>query len=96
MLVECMKPFNGGHGDEILPQVRTVYRVREVANTPFAGAKRTVGVRLVEIVNRPRWYLGGFYECLFDPTHFRPLSGDRLAIFRQHLTDVPSKTKEPA
>jgi hypothetical protein len=66
-----------------------VYTVRRVG--AFAQARHCVW--LEEIERRPVPHFG---EPGYHISRFRPLSGDRLAIFRQHLTGIPSKTKETA
>lgn len=65
------------------PKKGSVYTVREL--TFFSGAP---GLRLEEIVNAPLKYADGFGEATFFAWRFRPLSSDRLSIFRQHLAPI--------
>jgi len=80
--------FNPGENG---PKEGTVYTVRAVERD---GGD--VGLRLHEIVNPhvrctrsdvPGWF---FEERVFHAEHFRPLSSDRLSIFRQHFAPSPT------
>lgn len=85
--VLCIKDITTpvSHG-EVLPRKGNVYTVRSVHVTADT-------IRLAEIVNPPHRYISPtgnivFDECFFRTVNFRPLSSDRLSIFRQHLAPV--------
>lgn len=92
MLVECVDDAPGRFGKVLVKG--HVYIIRDVY-TPGAewGDHGNPGVRLKGI-SFPLDFDG--VEPGFRVDRFRPLGGDRLAIFRQHLVPVPSKTKETA
>jgi len=78
-----------GYGDEQIPVVGTVYTVRSVRNDIYPEPALLVE----EIINPARGYtLPDGRPAVIEPhwsaRYFRPLSSDRLAIFRQHLAPV--------
>lgn len=69
---------------ETLPVKGRVYTVRDVVFLDYETA-----LRLCEIVNEPHDYEEGFFECAFFSTGFRPITDDRLQIFRSLLNPTP-------
>lgn len=53
-----------------------------------------LALTFVEIVNQPKQYVEGFFECCFSIRWFRPVVGaaDDIALFAHHL----SRVGEPA
>jgi hypothetical protein len=78
----------GGYGDEAIPEKGGIYTVRDFANDG--------GIRLIEIVNPPRFYAEGRVECSFDVSRFRPLIERTvdISIFKVMLN--PSRVEEVA
>ena len=76
---------------EILPVKDEIYTVRDVVTYP----DNTIGIRLVEIVNVPKLYINGIYECTFDVRHFRPVDydyGETMAtILESELIEVENQ-----
>ena len=54
---------------EIFPVVREIYTIREIKDYHDG----ICGLRLAEIVNKPKFYRGGVTECWFASNRFRPL-----------------------
>lgn len=68
-----------------VPKKGVVYTVREVIPEDKWGPST---LRLHEVVNPLRAYAEGLCENSWDARAFRPLSSDRLSIFRQHLAPL--------
>jgi hypothetical protein len=88
-LVQCVESFQSVPGITV-PLKGRIYTIREILTE---GSES--GFRLFEIVNAPYrcWApIRGVVteEVVFVADHFRPLSDDRLAIFRQHLAPSPT------
>lgn len=89
----------GGYGDEHLPQVGSVYTIRELLSDDFSGIPC---LRLVEIVNRTREYEHAItgkvvvVEPAFTCRKFRPVQPRKtdISIFTAMLTGA--KEREPA
>ena len=74
--VECIKDdWVGFARGEIFPVLGCVYTVREVVT--YDGF---VGIRLVEIVNKPRRYIEAFGEMAFSVERFRPIGGTETGM----------------
>lgn len=81
----------GGYGDEAEPIVGSVYTIRSI-DLDRAPTVYPIGLRLVEIVNKPRSYRGlngdVFHEGSFGAHKFRPLVERKtdISIFKAMLT----------
>lgn len=79
--------------DEATPAEGQTYTIREVVDYCYA-----IGLRLVEIVNRPHDYADGCLECAFVIDAFRPLTTrtqeQDLELFLPLL--VPKRERERA
>lgn len=85
--VGCSGPFTKGLGKEKWPTKGTVYTVRALVTRWPQPA-----IRLAEIVNEPLAYGDGTYECAWWSGAFRPVDETRIAVFRQALAKLPTKT----
>jgi hypothetical protein len=76
--------WEGGFQDEIDPIYGHIYTIRGIVHYPFGPA----GLLLVEIVNAPRSYEEGFYECDFQAPNFRPVVERKtdISVFTAMLT----------
>lgn len=84
-----------GYGDEQKPVVGTVYTVRSIRNDLYPE----LALLVEEIVNPVRGYtLHDGRQAIIEPhwpvRSFRPLSSDRLSIFRQHLAPLSTDKVE--
>ena len=80
--------WDGGYGDEIFPQIGSVYTVRGIDLNRF-GSRCTTGLWLCEIHNEKRRYRTvGFVEASFASDCFRPLIERKtdISIFKKMLT----------
>lgn len=80
------------YGDEIFVEEGAVYTVRET----FLEYEGTHTLTVEEIINKPREYSDGLVEFHFASSRFRPITRDRLEIFRSILRDAPVDDKEHA
>ena len=82
--VACISGFTMPlkYQDEILPEVGEVYTISEIVDLPEG-----LGLRLVEIVNKPHQYSIGLCECCFAASAFRPVVETNIEIFTAMLTD---------
>jgi hypothetical protein len=83
--VVCIRSGTPPNG-ETPPLVGAVYTVRDIVDR---GHK--IGIRLVEIKNRPRNYgVCGYMECTFSPKCFRPIVSRKtdISIFTEMLTNA--------
>lgn len=80
------------YGDETFVREGAVYTVRET----FLEYQGTHTLTVEEIVNKPREYSDGLVEFHFAASRFRPITRDRLEIFRSILRDAPVDDKEIA
>lgn len=92
--VLCIRSFGPSDSEVTRPVKGGVYTVRGIY---AEGSKE--GLLLEEIRNPPllcRAPVRGmvFEEVLFVTSHFRPLSSDRLSIFRQHLAPLSTDKVE--
>jgi len=69
---------------ETLPSVGPVYTVRDVWLHPL----NIVAIRLVEIVNAPRKYRHGIFECAWDATFFRRVISTDISDLQKIARDV--------
>lgn len=84
MKVECIADLSLSCGfGEDCPAVGGIYTVREL----FASRGREA-LRLIEVVNQPLQYKGGFMECGFAIRAFRPIRNRStdITIFRELVT----------
>ena len=86
-LVECVAAEWQQFPGVVFPRNKTIYTVRDAVD--YGGG---IGLLLVEIVNRPIKSRHGFLEPIFCATGFRPITDDRLNIFRRLLAPLPSGT----
>jgi hypothetical protein len=70
---------------EIDPVLGEVYTVRAIVDCPGGLA----GLLLVEIVNQPDYYDGGYAEVVFCATCFRPVRTTDIGVFRSLLKSRP-------
>lgn len=91
MLVVCIKGADIGYRSRggWAPKTGYVYTVRGYYHGPQWDQ-----IYLEEYVHHETHPDG--CEIGWMASRFRPLGKDRLSIFRQHLTGIPSKTKETA
>jgi hypothetical protein len=66
--VVCVRRFTRVPDEEVIPVLGSVYTVRSLDHDERDG----LALRLVEIVNKPRFYVEGVCECNFRASHFRP------------------------
>lgn len=69
---------NGGYGDEVLPENRCAYTIRDIGIHPDPAYQEFASVLLEEIVNKARPYTNTdrivrTFEPRFRATRFRPL-----------------------
>lgn len=90
----------------VWPLVGEVYTIRQKTHGPFGEP----GVRLVEIINRPHFYMPrfgifpGICEQMFPQASFRPLTETKqtvetsssLDIFHEIVREVERTAKRPA
>jgi len=73
---------------EILPVVNEIYTIRNIET--YMGM---TGLHLDEIVNTPRLYVGGMYECMFNTKAFRPINysfgEDTVKEIEKELSLIP-------
>lgn len=74
--------------NEITPKKGIEYTVRDVCDNE--------SIRLVEIINEPQLYIGGFMECLFRPFRFAPLEtyGETYSIAIQLIQELEQVDKQ--
>ena len=84
---------------ENLPKNGVVYTVREMVDARARGyTDEDWGLRLVEIVNRKRWYTPPngriFTEMFFSASRFRPLRSTNIDVFLKMLEPTPARERE--
>lgn len=81
-----------GYGVEVGLIKGRVYTVRDMFWSNYFAREQ---LRVNEVHNPILDYLGdGLCECGFNPAHFRPITEDKLSIFRQHLAPSPKQTED--
>lgn len=68
---------------QIVPQIGTVYTIREFVERAGASA-----MLLHEIHNTPRQWADGVYELAMDGKFFRPVVETDISVFTKMLTDT--------
>ena len=85
--IRCGKPTS--HGEKV-PAIGGVYTIRNFAKRRDGK----IGLRLEEIINKPRFYSDlGYEECAFCPDTFRPVRKTDISIFTALLVSSPIKEK---
>lgn len=97
MKCELARPYipPGWRADQfsVIPNLPTrgvVYTVRTVEMCAYTNE---LAIRLVEIVNEPRWYLEGWTEPRFFARAFRPIVGTERGM--EILERIRIKASEP-
>ncbi len=78
----------GDTGGDQAPVYGVVYTIRSI-ETALDGSD-DLFLTFEEIRNPPGQYEDDYGEATWDASEFRPLSSDRLSIFRQHLAPSPT------
>jgi len=82
----------GDRGGDQVPVYGVVYTIRSI-ETALDGSG-DLFLTFEEIRNPPDLYEDGYGEVAWDSSQFRPLSSDRLSIFRQHLAPLSTDKVE--
>jgi hypothetical protein len=82
--VVCVKAEWSDLNGETAPVAGGIYTIRAIITYPDDFA----GLLLVEIINAPRYYAEGLFECDFIATKFRPIVERKtdISIFTAMLT----------
>ncbi len=94
--VVCIRGLEpgSGYGWEIQPEINEVYTIRDI-DCERESCPDPIGLRLVEIVNKPALYYGCVEpsEGSFGSSRFRPVVERKtdISIFTEMLHSVPER-----
>ena len=90
---KCWKNKSNSYPDEIFPTQNQIYTIRTIELVEDGPHINVVVVRLIEIVNKTREYVGGRLEPRFYHWHFKPLQETKtdISVFNKLLNPAPKE-----